>query len=183
MNGTMVKLKNILKVLIPVLVVIGLGLIIWFLNRPHETAPAVTKATPNTIHLNNAEKTTSTWQYLPKTTQADPDIEYTSTQKPLSVSINGVKHEIPTDTVKETSKLENGKLVVTEEREVKLDLKVPEQPKVKKGLYYEYDAVNHEETVGGRVSYQTEPFDVDLKAGYNLEQKDKMLTITMTKWF
>lgn len=102
------------------------------------------------------------------------------------VSINGQKHEIPTDTVKEEHKLDNGKLVVTEEREVKLNLTIPEQPKFKKGVYIENDLSKGTQdiNVGVRASYQTKSFDVDLKAElWTKKDKDKRITATVTKWF
>ena len=41
--------------------------------------------------------------------------------------------------VKENHKFDNGKLVVSEERQVNLDITVPEQPRFKKGVYVETD--------------------------------------------
>lgn len=157
----------------------------WFTSSTHDhntpkDSPVKITTPQKTVTIKNTDKNTSSYQYVPKVSPVDNDVEVVSTPKPLIVSVNGQRHELPTNSVKETHKMENGKLVVTEEREVKLDLKVPEQPRFKKGVYLDSD-----KKAGVRASYQTESFDVDLKADLWAKDKndDKKVLLTATKWF
>ena len=133
----------------------------------------------------------TTFEYLPKTVdpitgvREDTDVQFTTKQEPIVVNVNGKRHEIATDNVKEEHKLDNGKLVVTEVHEAVLDLTVPEQPRFKKGIYVETDFNNDKAiTAGARLSYQTPKFDVDLKADlYSQKEHMKRTTLTATGWF
>lgn len=128
----------------------------------------------------------NTIAYEPKRNANDSDIEIKQTQKPIVVSVNGKQHEVPTTTVKEDHKLDKGKLVITEEKQVKIDVVVPEQPRFKKGIYIENDMTNDKNLkVGGRLSYQTKALDVDLKADvYQTKRNNNhnQVTLTATKW-
>ena len=74
--------------------------------------------------------------------------------------------------------------MVTEDRQVNIDLKIPEQPKLKKGIYVEQDVVPKKDTAAGvRVSYQTQKVDVDIKADLWRQKEDKRVTTTVTRWF
>ena len=100
----------------------------------------------------------------------------------MVITVNGERHEVSREAVVESQKLENGKLVVTEERAITLDLKVPEQPRFKKGVYAETDTNDKNIMAGIRLSYQTEPFDLDLKADLYNKKDSNRITLTATKW-
>lgn len=182
-------IKKTIRIFVSVLFVGLLATGLWFYlyQKPPDSPqqpPVTTKKDP--VVIDHKTTNTTTYQYVPKVTPYDADVEVVSAPKPIVVSINGEKHEIPTGEVKESHKLDNGKLVVTEEREVKLNLTVPEQPKFKKGVYIENDLSKGTQdiNVGVRASYQTKDFDADLKAElWTKKDKDKRITATMTKWF
>lgn len=183
------RTKKVVFALILVLVVALLGFILW--NAYHKTPvppkPSVPKATNTQETAKISSKNTTTFQYVPKTSPTDSDVEFvsnTTDSEPIRVTVNGVQQEIPKSTVTESQKFEKGKLVVTEDRTVSIDLKIPEQPKLKKGLYIEQDVVPKKDTaVGVRVSYQTQKVDVDLKADLWRQKEDKKVTATVTRWF
>lgn len=179
-------LANYLKVVIPLLVVIGIAFLSYSLLTHNDTKeqPSVQPTQQEVVHIDNERKQTTTFEYLPKSVGEDTDVQFETTQKPLVVNVNGQRHEIATDNVKEDHKLDNGKLVVTETHEAVLDLRIPEQPKFKKGIYVETDLANDKAiTAGARLSYQTEPLDIDLKADlYNSKEHMKRITLTATKW-
>ena len=184
------QIKKVVFVLILVLVVALLGFIIWsaYHKTPVQPKPSVPKATNTQETAKISSRNTTTFQYVPKTSPTDSDIEFVSNtasnSEPIRVTVNGVQQEIPKSTVTESQKFEKGKLVVTEDRTVSIDLKVPEQPKLKKGLYIEQDVVPKKDTaVGVRVSYQTQKVDVDLKADIWRQKEDKRVTATVTRWF
>lgn len=182
------RIKKVVFALILVLVVALIGFILW--NAYHKT-PVQPKSVPKATTETTAQvtsKNTTTFQYVPKTYPKDSDIEFVSNtasnSEPIRVTVNGVQQEIPKYTVTESQKFEKGKLVVTEDRTVSIDLKIPEQPKLKKGLYVEQDVVPKKDTaVGVRVSYQTPKVDVDLKADLWRQKEDKRVTATVTRWF
>lgn len=137
------------------------------------------------VHVAVKEQNKRTMHYVPKTKGEDTDIQFVDTPKPIVVSVNGKRHEVQTTKVKENHKFDNGKLVVSEERQVNLDITVPEQPRFKKGVYVETDTnMDKNMKVGARLSYQTKALDIDLKADIISTQKDKdkMITLTATKW-
>lgn len=182
--------KKIVYLIIGILLISLIGSILWgyLSNAPQEPPKQIQQEIKkDQVKVDNKTTTKTTYQYVPKTSPVDADVEVVSDPKPIVVSINGTKHEVPTDTVKETHKLDNGKLVVTEERQVELKLTVPEQPKFKKGVYIENDLTRGTQdiTVGVRASYQTREFDVDLKAELwtKKNDKDKRIEATVTKWF
>lgn len=183
-------IKNWLKVIIPLVLVIVVGFLAYHFNTHKVTEePTYTPKAP--IHVEHERKQTTTFEYLPKAVdpitgvREDTDVQFTTKQQPLVVNVNGKRHEIATDNVKEEHKLEKGKLVVTETHEAVLDLRVPEQPRFKKGLYVETDFNNDKAiTAGARLSYQTPKFDVDLKADlYSQKEHTKRTTLTATGWF
>lgn len=182
-------IKRAIRIFVSVVLIGVLATGLWFYlyQKPPDTIqPPPVQTTSEPVVVNHKTTNTTTYQYVPKVTPQDADVEVLSKPKPITVAINGVKHEIPTDTVKEEHKLENGKLVVTEEREVKLNLTIPEQPKLKKGVYIENDLSKGTQdiNIGVRASYQTKDFDADLKAElWTKKDKDKRITATMTKWF
>lgn len=181
------RIKRVVFALILVVVVAILGYILWHSYHNTPVPPkSVPKATTETT-AQVASKNTTTFQYVPKTYSTDSDIEFvskTTDSEPIRVTVNGVQQEIPKSTVTESQKFEKGKLVVTEDRTVSIDLKIPEQPKLKKGLYVEQDVVPKKDTaVGVRVSYQTPKVDIDLKADLWRQKEDKRVTATVTKWF
>ena len=183
MNGTV---KNWIKVLVPVVIALLLGVAIYFINKHEDNqAPksAVTSEAPlNTVKLDNKETTKTTFEYLPKAVGEDTDVAFERTEAPLVITVNGERHEVSREAVVENKKLENGKLVVTEERAITLDLKVPEQPRFKKGIYAETDTNDKNIMTGIRLSYQTEPFDLDLKADLYNKKDSNRITLTATKW-
>ena len=183
-------IKNWLKIIIPIIFVVVVAFLAYRFNT-HE-APVEPTYTPKApIHVENERKQTTTFEYLPKTVdpitgvREDTDVQFTTKQEPIVVNVNGKRHEIATDNVKEEHKLDNGKLVVTEVHEAVLDLTVPEQPRFKKGIYVETDFNNDKAiTAGARLSYQTPKFDVDLKADlYSQKEHMKRTTLTATGWF
>ena len=183
-------IKNWLKVLVPVILVVILGIVIYNLYN-HDSKPLDTKPAPQgTVQVDQKTKQTTSFEYLPKSVdpttgvREDTDVQFTSTQAPLVVNVNGKRHEVQTTNVQEEHKLDNGKLVVTEQHEAVLNLTLPEQPRFKKGVYVETDLNNDKAiTAGARLSYQTEPLDIDLKADlYNSKQHMKRITLTATKW-
>lgn len=183
-------LSNWLKIIIPIIFVVVVAVLAYRFST-HE-APVESKYEPKApIHVEHERKQTTTFEYLPKSVdqttgvREDTDVEFTTKQQPLVVNVNGKRHELATDNVKEEHKLENGKLVVTEVHEAVLDLTVPEQPRFKKGLYVETDFNNDKAiTAGARLSYQTPKFDVDLKADlYSQKEHMKRTTLTGTGWF
>ena len=183
------RIKRVVFVLILVGVVAILGYILWhsYQNTPVPPKPSVPKATTETT-AQVTSKNTTTFQYVPKTSPTESDVEFVSNtasnSEPIRVTVNGVQQEIPKSTVTESQKFEKGKLVVTEDRQVNIDLKIPEQPKIKKGIYIEQDVVPNKDTaVGVRVSYQTQKVDVDLKADIWRQKEDKKVTATVTRWF
>lgn len=149
-----------------------------------ETPPVNEDKTPP-VHMEMKEQRTRSIHYAQKAKGEDTDIQIEDRQKPIVVSVNGKRHEIQTTKVKENHKFDNGKLVVSEERQVNLDITVPEQPRFKKGVYVETDTNKDKNVkVGARLSYQTKALDIDLKADIVSMQKDKdkMITLTATKW-
>lgn len=155
------------------------------LTSSHESVAPRTSTEPTQRYdrvLTTTKKNYRTsYEYVPKTNPKDSDVEVTTTPKPLVVSVNGVVHKVTNDTIKEEHKLDKGKLVVTEDRQVTLDLKVPEPPRFKKGIFVETDE-NRNIASGLRLSYQTEPFDIDLKADLYNKKHDNRILITGTKW-
>lgn len=181
------RIKRVVFALILVVVVAIFGYILWHSYHNTPVSPkSVPKATTETT-AQVTSKNTTTFQYVPKTSPKDSDIEFvsnTTDSEPIRVTVNGVEQEIPKSTVTESQKFEKGKLVVTEDRTVNIDLKIPEQPKLKKGLYVEQDVVPKKDTaVGVRVSYQTQKVDADLKADIWRQKEDKKVTATVTRWF
>lgn len=136
-----------------------------------ETPPVTPKETLATETISN----TTEVAYVPKRHANDNDIEIN--RRPLKVAVNGKQHEIPTDTVKETQRLENGKVVVTEEQTINIE--VPEQPRLKKGVYIE----PIDKRLGVRLSYQSKNIDIDLKHDIYADKTDRKTTVTLTKWF
>lgn len=181
------RTKKVVFALILVAMVAIFGYILW---HSYHNTPVPPKSAPKSTTETTAQvtsKNTTTFQYVPKTSPTDSDIEFvskTTDSEPIRVTVNGVQQEIPKSTVTEYQKFEKGKLVVTEDRTVSIDLKIPEQPKLKKGLYVEQDVVPKKETaVGVRVSYQTQKVDVDLKADLWRQKEAKRVTTTVTRWF
>ena len=179
------RIKKVVFALILVAMVAILGYILW--HSYHKT-PVPPKSVPRATTETITSKNTTTFQYVPKTHPKDSDIEFVSNtasnSEPIRVTVNGVQQEIPKSTVTEYQKFEKGKLVVTEDRTVNVDLKIPEQPKLKKGIYVEQDVVPKKDTaVGVMVSYQTQKVDVDLKADLWRQKEDKKVTATVTRWF
>lgn len=165
-----------------------ISFILWnfLMDKPQEVQTVKPQIKQEEVKVDQKTTNTTTYQYLPKAVPTDADVEVVAKTQPLIVSINGEKHEIPTDNVKETHKLEKGKLVVTEERQVELNLVVPEQPKFKKGVYIESDLSRgtNDLAIGVRGSYQTKEFDVDLKADlWTKKNREKRIEATVTKWF
>lgn len=149
-----------------------------------ETPPVNEDKTPP-VHVAVKEQNKRIMNYVPKEKGEDTDIQFVDTPKPIVVSVNGKRHEIETTKVQENHKFDNGKLVVSEERQVNLDLTVPEQPRFKKGVYVEADTnMDKNVKVGARLSYQTKALDIDVKADIVALHKDsdKRITITATKW-
>ena len=183
MNGTV---KNWLKVIVPVVIAILLGVVIYFINKHEDTPqpkPTITSEAPSdSVKVNNKETTKTTFEYLPKAVGEDTDVAFERTEAPMVITVNGERHEVSREAVVENKKLENGKLVVTEERAITLDLKVPEQPRFKKGIYAETDTNDKNIMAGIRLSYQTEPFDLDLKADLYNKKDSNRITLTATKW-
>lgn len=178
-------LSNYLKIILPILLVIVIGFLSYTLLTKEEPVKPDTKPAPqNTVQVDSQSKQTTTFEYLPKQANEDTDVQVVTEQKPLVVNVNGKRHEVSTENVKEEHKLDNGKLVVTETYEATLDLRIPEQPRFKKGLYVEADLANDKAiTAGARLSYQTEPVDIDLKADlYSNKEHMKRITLTATKW-
>lgn len=186
MNGA---IKKIVYISLAVVFACTLGFIFWsyLTDKPQDKTPAPqVEQKENTVRTGFKETTKTIAQYVPKANHEDADVELIAKPKPLKVSINGKTQEVPTTTVKEDHKLDNGKLVVTEERQVVVDLVVPEQPKFKKGVYIENDLSNGTKdlSVGVRASYQTKEFDVDLKADlWKKKSEHKRIEATVTKWF
>ena len=124
MNGTV---KNWLKVLVPVVIALLLGVVIYFINKHEDNPPpkpAVTSEAPSDIvKVNNKETTKTTFEYLPKGVGEDTDVAFERTEAPMVITVNGERHEVSREAVVESKKLEKGKLVVTEERAITLDLK------------------------------------------------------------
>lgn len=183
-------IANWLKIIVPIVVVAVVAVLAYtFSTHKEPTEPQIAPTAP--IKVDHKQKQTTTFEYLPKAVdqttgvREDTDVEFTTKQQPLVVNVNGKRHELATDNVKEEHKLENGKLVVTEVHEAVLDLTVPEQPRFKKGLYVETDFNNDKAiTAGARLSYQTPKFDVDLKADlYSQKEHTKRTTLTATGWF
>lgn len=183
-------LKNWLKVIVPIVVLVGVAILAFTFCKHEE--PKETQIAPTApIKVDHKQKQTTTFEYLPKAVdqttgvREDTDVEFTTKQAPLVVNVNGKRHELATDNVKEEHKLDNGKLVVTEVHEAVLDLTLPEQPRFKKGIYVETDFNNDKAiTAGARLSYQTPKFDVDLKADlYSTKEHMKRTTLTGTGWF
>lgn len=179
MNGTV---KNWLKVIIPVVIAILLGVVIYFINKHEDNPPITSEAPSDIVKLHNKEITKTTFEYLPKAVGEDTDVAFERTEAPMVITVNGERHEVSREAVVENQKLENGKLVVTEERAITLDLKVPEQPRFKKGIYAETDTNDKNIMAGIRLSYQTEPFDLDLKADLYNKKDSNRITLTATKW-
>lgn len=153
-------------------------------GHPQETPPVNEDKTPP-VHMEMKEQHTRSIHYAQKAKGEDTDIQIEDKQKPIVVSVNGKRHEIQTTKVKENHKFDNGKLVVSEERQVNLDITVPEQPRFKKGVYVETDTnMDNNIKVGARLSYQTKALDIDVKADIVALHKDsdKRITITATKW-
>lgn len=182
-------LKNWLKVIIPLLILVIVSVLAFtFCKHTDEPTPVINQAP---IKVDHKQKQVTTFEYLPKAidqttgVREDTDVEFTTKQQPLVVNVNGKRHELATDNVKEEHKLDNGKLVVTEVHEAVLDLTLPEQPRFKKGIYVETDFNNDKAiTAGARLSYQTPKFDVDLKADlYSTKEHMKRTTLTGTGWF
>ena len=183
-------LKNWLKVIVPIVILVGVAILAFTFCKYDETKE--TQIAPTApIKVDHKQKQTTTFEYLPKAVdqttgvREDTDVEFTTKQAPLVVNVNGKRHELATDNVKEEHKLDNGKLVVTEVHEAVLDLTLPEQPRFKKGIYVETDFNNDKAiTAGARLSYQTPKFDVDLKADlYSTKEHMKRTTLTGTGWF
>lgn len=183
-------LKNWLKVIIPIVVLLSVVILAFtFCKQEEPKEPQIAPTAP--IKVDHKQKQTTTFEYLPKAVdqttgvREDTDVQFTTKQQPIVVNVNGKRHEIATDNVKEEHKLDNGKLVVTETHEAVLDLRVPEQPRFKKGIYVETDFNNDKAiTAGARLSYQTPKFDVDLKADlYSQKEHTKRTTLTATGWF
>lgn len=169
-------------------IIVALAIFLGYslLTSSHESVAPRTSSTEPTQRYDRVLTTTkenyrTSYEYVPKTSPRDSDVEVTTTPKPLVVSVNGVVHKVTNDTIKEEHKLDKGKLVVTEDRQVTLDLKVPEPPRFKKGIFVETDE-NRNIASGLRLSYQTEPFDIDLKADLYNKKHDNRILITGTKW-
>ena len=158
-----------------------LGIYVWWETpNPSKVPKEPFKDVPV---VRTTTETKTTMAYVPKATPQDADIEYITEHKPITVKVNGVTQRVENEAIKEEQKFENGKLVVTQHQQGEIHLVIPEQPKIKKGVYYEQDLSTHMKSVGVRISYQTKPIDIDLKADvWANKSDDKRITLTATKW-
>lgn len=89
---------------------------------------------PQVIYLQGKNTTTREVVYLPK--EVDPatgrkektDVELNTQEKAVFVKINGKEHEVPID-IKESSKMESGKLVVTDTSRADINITGPDPAK------------------------------------------------------
>lgn len=96
------------------------------------------KGEPQVVYVQGQNTHTKEVVYVPK--EVDPktgvqektDVQFEKKQGKVYVKVNGKEFEIPAD-VKEDSKFENGKLVITEKTEMRLNLTTP-KPAVNLGL-------------------------------------------------
>lgn len=85
---------------------------------------------PQVVYVQGQSTVTREIQYVPKET--DPttgqpektDVQFDRRQGKVYVKVNGHEYEVPS-TVKENAKFENGKLVVTEETEMHVNITTP----------------------------------------------------------
>ncbi|MDR3564605.1 MAG: hypothetical protein P4N59_24675 [Negativicutes bacterium] len=93
---------------------------------------------PQVVYVQGQNTNTREIVYTPK--EIDPttgakektDIQFDKRQGKIYVKVNGQDYEVPSD-VKEDAKFENGKLVVTEQTELKLNITTP-KPSTNIGL-------------------------------------------------
>lgn len=179
MNGNN---KRYLASLLGLFTILAIGAFIfitlYYQGDGEDGKPSI-KPPPKPQIIQEEIKTKKVVAYVPKSYPKDNDIEITS--QPIKVAINGKEHVIQNEEVKEEHKLENGKLVVEEERTI--EIKLPEQKtQLKKGVYVEYEKETHNPIIGARISYQKKNYDVDLKIQLYNKRNDNEMTITYTKW-
>lgn len=93
---------------------------------------------PQVVYIQGQSSVTKEVVYVPKETDAKTgvtektDVQFEKKQGKIYVKVNGKEFEVPAE-VKEDTKFENGKLVVTEQTEMRINLTTP-KPAVNLGL-------------------------------------------------
>ncbi|WP_312521586.1 hypothetical protein [Anaerospora sp.] len=93
---------------------------------------------PQVVYIQGQSSVTKEVVYVPKETDAKTgitektDVQFEKKQGKIYVKVNGKEFEVPAD-VKEDTKFENGKLVVTEQTEMRINLTTP-KPAVNLGV-------------------------------------------------
>lgn len=85
---------------------------------------------PQIVYVQGQNTHTQEIVYVPKSVDAitgeqeNADVEFAKNQGKVYVKVNGKEYEIPAD-VKEDSKFQNGKLVITEQTEMRVNITAP----------------------------------------------------------
>lgn len=101
---------------------------VWLQPQPQAAKPAETVAAA----MNTALVEKKEIAYVEKQNGEKTDVELTAAKPKVTVSVNGQQRQLELAT-KENQKFEKGKLVITEESQLRLDIKTP-QPRFNLGV-------------------------------------------------
>lgn len=129
--------KTVGMIVLVLLLVMANGYLLWELKGLRQSAatsaPVVNVGTdgkvsgskePQVVYIQGQSTHTKEIVYAPKTAGEPTDVEVNRSRGFVYVKVNGVLHQIPVD-VKEGATFEKGKLVITEESTVKLNITAP----------------------------------------------------------
>lgn len=121
----------------------GIGAV-WL--YPHATAVTEKAAVP--MEVQATVGTAKEIVYVPKEAGEKTDVQIEAVKPAVTVTVNGRETEFKTLT-EEKQKFEKGKLVITEETQLKLEIKTPPQPRYSLGVGWGTNGAAL--TVGGRL--------------------------------
>lgn len=84
------------------------------------------------VYVQGQNTNTKEIVYVPKETDEKTDVQFETKQGKIYVKVNGKDFEVPVD-VKENTKFEKGKLVVTDQSEMRINITTP-KPSLNVGL-------------------------------------------------
>lgn len=118
---------------------------VWL--RPQE--PAATEKVISPVEVQTTIGTAKEIVYVPKEAGEKTDVQIEAAKPAVTVTVNGRETEFKTLT-EEKQKFEKGKLVITEETQLKLEIKTPLQPRYSLGVGWGTNGAAL--TIGGRLS-------------------------------
>ena len=112
---------------------VGVGIggagVVWLCSQ----APAVTEKAAVPVEVQAAIGTTKEIVYVPREAGEKTDVQIEAAKPAVTVTVNGRETEFKTLT-EEKQKFEKGKLVITEETQLRLEIRTPPPPRYSIGV-------------------------------------------------